>query len=524
MPRPPQCRFFGLQGGPRPGQKVSGRHSAERHPMMTIAGHVHPAIPDLDPLKAFLSAQPRRVRIFDGQLQLVWSNRNGAQAEEFLPGTGLPLPGEGFERDRWPVHLVLGGASSSTRLYPAPAARDANGAGGSPAAWKVTAWPFPTEAGLLAVEETEETDSPEDGDVALKQLDQDIENLLENIFEYLHKGTARGPLRLSNPHLSRCVEERVCTNENCPAYHNPEVARCWEVTAFNQGHESGDLDILERFQACSECGIFDMASPDSPSRIAENFNRLISLLQLKYQETLDVQYRMQQADKLAVMGQLLGGIAHEIKNPLGIIIGRLDVIGLELDSLNTQELTEDISTIYEQANRIRHIIDHLLDTARPEPPKFTPIHMNSVVIDSLKMVRKTLLDKRLRITLDLQKSLPPIAADQIQMQQVLLNLILNARDAMAEGGRLHIASRVTSGPDEGVEVTVTDDGEGIAPELLRKLFSSYQTTKLNKGGTGLGLAVCRRIMDVHGGRIAAESIRNEGTTMRLWLPLKGCDP
>jgi signal transduction histidine kinase len=476
-----------------------------------------PSIPtslDLETLKAYLSAQPRRVRLFNEQLEVVWANCGEKDLGQFLPGHRDAIPPEGEHRHEWPVHLVLQGEPSANHLYTSLSPGQC---------WKVTAWPLVGTGDLLIVEETEEVPVPMDDDVMLKKLDKDIEELLHRIFEYLHKGNVSATTRLANPHLTSCVENRSCTNKNCPAYKNNDVARCWEVTAFNDVQDTRDIDLLSKFHACSECGIFEMAAPDSYSRIAENFNRLISLLQLKYQEALDVQYRMQQADKLAVMGQLLGGIAHEIKNPLGIIIGRLDIIGLEMDSLDPAELSADFATIYEQANRIRHIIDGLLDTARPEPPKFRPIHINGVILDSLKMVRKALADKGIRVYLDMDEELPPIPADQIQMQQVLLNLILNARDAMENGGTLRITSQLAKAPQEGVEVIVTDTGEGIAPEQLRRLFSSYQTTKLSKGGTGLGLAVCSRIMEVHNGRISATSTLQVGTSMRLWLPLTGVD-
>jgi signal transduction histidine kinase len=189
--------------------------------------------------------------------------------------------------------------------------------------------------------------------------------------------------------------------------------------------------------------------------------------------------------------------------------------------MDKEVLTEDIGTIYQQAYRVRHIIDHLLAMARPQPPSFKPVHLNAVVMDSLEMVRKTLAEKHLQIEVDLQPDLPPIHADQIQMQQVLLNLILNARDAMGEGGRLLVTTRLNEADPPGVDVFVNDDGEGIAPEVLQRLFSSFQTTKINQGGTGLGLAVCRRIMESHKGHITADSALAKGTTMRLWFPLKG---
>jgi signal transduction histidine kinase len=474
----------------------------------------------VEPLQAYLGSQPRRVRIFNDQLELVWCNRPHREGEdlEFADGAGQhSRPPAGIERDYWPVKRVFEGVRAPERLYPLGGFAEED-----PRAmprWRVVAWPLSTSMGLLAVEETEWIAAPQTGEVGVKVLDQDIEVLLQRVLVSLDQGAESGPLRLDNPFLGHCRDKVACSNRHCPAYDNPTAARCWEMTAAADGEASPGPGVVARFVACSHCEVFEAASPTSLARISENFNRLISLLQLKYQETLDVQHRMQQADKLAVMGELLAGIAHEIKNPLGIIIGRLDVIALEVDNLDPAVLTEDLATIHQQANRVRQIIDHMLAMARPAPPRFGPVRANSVVVDSLEMVRKTLAEKQLRVTTSLQPDLPAIHADQIQVQQVLLNLVLNARDALQAGGHLHISTRLLEGDEPGVEVLVADDGEGIPPDVLRRLFTSFQTTKLSKGGTGLGLAVCRRIMELHNGRVSAESAPGEGTTMRLWFPL-----
>lgn len=466
---------------------------------------------EMEPLKAYLVGQPRRVRFFNERLEVVWTNRPDDAALAFGQGQES-VPPPGAERDSWPVSLVFKGIPSAIRLYA--------GDDETPK-WKITAWPLFTEIGLLAVEETERLASPDNNETAIKKLDQDIEELLHHVFDHLHGGVNNTSLRLPNPHLVKCLDDRACTNKRCAAYGKPAVDRCWEVTAFKTTDGNGHLDILSKFHSCSECRVFDLASPNSMTRIAENFNRLISLLQLKYQETLDLQHRMQQADKLAVMGELLAGIAHEIKNPLGIIIGRLDVIGLEMETMDQEVLAEDITTIYEQTHRVRHIIDHLLRMARPEPPAFKQVHMNVVVMDSLEMVRKTLSAKKIEVTVNLHPDLPAIQADQIQMQQVLLNLVLNARDAMSEGGHLVVTTHLKEdGEHRGIEIDVADDGEGMSPEVMKRLFSSFRTTKLSQGGTGLGLAVCRKIMELHRGRISAESVQKLGTTMRLWFPLR----
>lgn len=469
--------------------------------------------------KVYLAAQPRLVRIFNSQFEKVWSNRPADVPIAVFSESGEEgIPGEGFERDRWPVARVIAGLPRAMRLYTTRALPDQEGHANEET-WRVTAYPIESPDGTLVVEETERVDSPVDDAARLIRLDQDVEDLLHNVVAFMQHGEVAHPLRLPNPHIQNCQEIRGCANPDCPAHGNSSAERCWEVP-HSLGNGAGAPDnLLDKFHSCSKCNVFGLASPDSLIRISENFNRLISLLQLKYQESFDVQHRMQQADKLAIMGELLACIAHEIKNPLGIIIGRLDIIGLEMESMTPEQLSEDLATIYQQANRVRQIIDHLLRMARPEPPAFQPVSINSVIQDSVAMVRKMLKDRKVEVVTSLQPDLSLIQADQIQLQQVLLNLILNARDAMEEGGTLRISSLAGNGAEPGVTVTVADSGQGIAPDQLTRLFSSFHTTKLNQGGTGLGLAVCRRIMRVHNGRISAESQLGKGTTMQLWFPL-----
>lgn len=475
------------------------------------------------PLRIYLEAQPRRVRMIDPDLQVIWCNRPQDAADQLrFPGSqaaGGTIPDNQPALERWPVTRVIEGDSRAVRLYTTP--RHAIGVARPHFhTWRVTAWPIRTPHGLLVIEETELVDAPDEDANRLLQLDQNIEDLLHDVIMKLQEGVDVSALRLPNAHLDSCAE--ACSNRNadCPAADEQVSNRCWEVTRLPRCGGDSNGELLGRFETCSRCNVFAMASPDPMIRISENFNRLISLLQLKFQEALDVQRRMQQADKLAIMGELLASIAHEIKNPLGIMIGRLDILGMEMESMSPETLSEDLATIYHQANRVKQIIDHLLRMARPEPPQFKPVYMNAVIADCLAMVRKTLAERSIRVVVDIDQDLPPIPADLIQMQQVLLNLILNARDAMEEGGTLTISSLAQ--PLDEIRITVADTGEGIAPDELRKLFSSFHTTKLSKGGTGLGLAVCRRIMRVHNGRITAESELGKGTSMHLHLPATGC--
>lgn len=503
-------------------------HMSEAHAGSAAASHPHHGSGPLGlrgeiphPLRIYLEAQPRRVRMIDASWQIVWCNRPADSPDQLrFPGSRTAdgtIPDDPAALERWPVTRVMRGDPRAVRLYTTP-----RHSPGQPRpefhTWRVTAWPIQTPHGLLVIEETESVDSPDEDANRLHQLDQNIEDLLHDVVLRLQQGIDFSTLRLPNPHLEDCIEERCRHAGDCPAKDDGVRERCWEMPRLPRSGEDGSTDLIDRFEACSRCAVFALASPDPMIRISENFNRLISLLQLKFQEDMDVQHRMQQADKLAIMGELLASIAHEIKNPLGIIIGRLDIVALEMDGMNPETLAEDLGTIYQQANRVKQIIDHLLRMARPEPPQFKPVHMNGVITDSLAMVRKTLSEKGIRTIVDLDPDLPPIPADLIQMQQVLLNLVLNARDAMEEGGTLTVSARTDPQNPAEIRITVEDTGEGIADDQLKRLFSSFHTTKLSKGGTGLGLAVCRRILRAHNGRIEAESEVGKGTRMHLHLP------
>lgn len=473
------------------------------------------------PLRMYLEAQPRRVRMIDESWSVVWCNRAADAADQLrFPGSRAAdgtMPDDPAAVERWPVARVMRGDARAVRLYTSP--RPAAGQSRPDyRTWRVTAWPIHTPHGLLVIEETESVDAPDEDAHRLHQLDQNIEDLLHDVVSRLQHGVDFSTLRLPNAHWEDCAEQHRHRGPDCPAGEEGDRARCWELTRLPRAAGDGSTELIDRFEACSRCPVFAAASPDPMIRISENFNRLISLLQLKFLEDMDVQHRMQQADKLAIMGELLASIAHEIKNPLGIIIGRLDIIGLEMEGMSPETLAEDMGTIYQQANRVKQIIDHLLRMARPEPPQFKPVFMNAVVTDSLAMVRKTLAERGIAVATDLDPDLPAIPADAIQMQQVLLNLILNARDAMEQGGALTITSQINPDDAGEIRVTVADTGEGIAPEQLKLLFSSFHTTKLSKGGTGLGLAVCRRILRAHQGRITADSQLGVGTRMFLHLP------
>ncbi|MBM3246681.1 MAG: PAS domain S-box protein [Candidatus Omnitrophica bacterium] len=226
-----------------------------------------------------------------------------------------------------------------------------------------------------------------------------------------------------------------------------------------------------------------------------------------------LEYQIFQAEKLAAIGQLAAGMAHEINNPLFVISGRLEMI-LEGERL-TGELKKDLNIINAQADRIRKLVDRLLKFARQPVPKLEIININEAIEAVLPFLsyHKSLMSK-INIDKDFAGSLRPIKGDLNQLQEVFMNLFLNAYQAMPEGGRLTI--KTSNFMDSFAEIRISDTGSGISPENLKNVFMPFFSTK--KDGTGLGLSICYNIIKSHNGSIDVESQPNKGTTFIVRLP------
>ncbi len=224
------------------------------------------------------------------------------------------------------------------------------------------------------------------------------------------------------------------------------------------------------------------------------------------------------SEKLASIGEITAGIAHEINNPVAVIQGNLDVIresmGDSADALETE-----FSLIYEQTHAINVLVGKLLQFARPEEyAGVVDYHVpNEVVRDSIPLVQHLLAKVDIRLECDLAAT-RPVAMNRTELQQVLINLIVNAIHAMPEGGTLTLASEDHDDKGvPGVRLTVRDTGIGMSPEVLKSIFDPFFTTKRSEG-TGLGLSISHDLIARSGGCIRAESTPGKGTTFTLWLP------
>ena len=224
------------------------------------------------------------------------------------------------------------------------------------------------------------------------------------------------------------------------------------------------------------------------------------------------------SEKLATVGGLAAGLAHEVGNPLGAIAGYAEVARARLGPDADPELRDAIQRIAAAAERIDRTVRDLLDFARPAPLTLRPVRLSAAVDAALRLARVQSRFRGVDVELDLPDGLPPVLADEHHLAQLFLNLFLNAGDAMQGAGRVRVAARAADGR---VRVEVADTGPGFAPADLPRIFDPFFTTKDPGEGTGLGLAICHRIAETFGGSIEAENGQGGGALLRLQLVAAG---
>jgi signal transduction histidine kinase len=229
------------------------------------------------------------------------------------------------------------------------------------------------------------------------------------------------------------------------------------------------------------------------------------------------------SEKLAGIGTLAAGVAHEINNPLASVAGCAEGLIDRLDNLDfktndDREVFPDyLDTIYNETYRCKLIISKLLDFSRQKPPVFSKIDINTLVSDVVKTVGRQTDSKKVDVLLTLSSTPPTVWGDDNQLKQVFTNFISNASDAIQHEGSIWVS--ITSSNDS-VQITFKDTGYGIASENINKIFEPFFTTKEPGKGTGLGLAICYGIIEDHEGKISVDSKGiGHGTTFTISLPI-----
>jgi signal transduction histidine kinase len=230
-----------------------------------------------------------------------------------------------------------------------------------------------------------------------------------------------------------------------------------------------------------------------------------------------VQGRLRHAERLALAGRFMAQVAHELGTPLHSVAGHLELLRRELPpALLAGEAGRRLAVVESQLGRMAEIIAQLLDVTRPAPVEAERVPLDPLIAETLELVRPGVSARGIALEFEPAPQSPVVKGRAAPLQQVLLNLVTNAVDATATGGRIAIRTR-QAGADSA-EIEVADTGRGIPAASLKSLFEPFFTTKEPGRGTGLGLFIADQIVREHGGRIEVESQEGEGTTFRVTLP------
>jgi signal transduction histidine kinase len=273
---------------------------------------------------------------------------------------------------------------------------------------------------------------------------------------------------------------------------------------------------------------------DEIGAIATRFNEMTFSLRESRGETqrqneakLALEQRLGQTEKLATIGQLAAEIAHEVGTPLNVIAGRARSI--QKKSKDPDAVEKNAAIVAEQTARITRIIQRLLDFTRRKvgTPEQAAVNLNELVLTTMELLAGQFSNAKVKTRLDRAEGLPRVAGDKDRLQQVLINLLLNAVQAMPDGGKLRVETRPTKRTRPGLEsspeqqfvlLAISDTGIGIPADIKDKIFDPFYTTKEGQGGTGLGLAVVSGIVKEHDGWIDVEDVEGGGTTFHVYLP------
>ena len=375
-----------------------------------------------------------------------------------------------------------------------------------------------------------------------------ISNLIQNV---THQ--KRYEIAIDNPYLATCYEMKNCKKEDCPCY-GKGATRCWQIAGtFCSSKVQGAF--AQEYKNCTECNVFKTATSDPIHQIGEQFNNMMHVLEANnrkledaYSELKGTQAKILQREKMASIGQLAAGVAHEINNPMGFISSNLTTLGKYVNKLtdfirtqseiieslksaetseNLKELRKKLKLDYifddvrqliqeslEGAERVKKIVQNLKSFSRVDETecKFTDI--NECIESTLNIVWNELKYKA-TVTKEYGE-VPLIKCYPQQINQVFMNLFINAVQAIEKQGEIKIKTWNGNGL---IKISVSDTGSGIPRDKLNRIFEPFFTTKPVGHGTGLGLSITYDIVKKHKGEITVESKVGRGTTFTVKLPV-----
>lgn len=344
-----------------------------------------------------------------------------------------------------------------------------------------------------------------------------MENLLNAV-----KNEKNFRVKFENPGLLKCWEVKKCGNQACPAYNSSEL-RCWQVAGtYCGGQVQGTF--AQKIGGCENCEVYKKATGSVLSRMGEIFNNAVLMLEQKAcevekaaAELEKTQEELVRAEKMSAVGQLAAGLAHEINNPIGIIMGFSQALKSRIKP--GDPLFVPVEHILRETQRCKNLVKDLLTFSRATTENRNEnTDVNSAVEGTVHLLQ-AIKDKKVVFVKEFGEGLPAVFLNIGQLQQSIVNLGMNALDAMPEGGKLTVRTfRIIRNGRDFAAVQVEDSGMGIAKEIRDKIFNPFFTTKEPGKGTGLGLSLVHEFVRKYQGMIEVESEPGKGTTVTVSFP------
>ena len=354
---------------------------------------------------------------------------------------------------------------------------------------------------------------------SLEQKAMQIERLKdfsENIVESLNVGVLTLDLedRIEswNPQLERLLE---IPRAEAVGHTLGEILTADLVAEIASRSADDHVSGIYKFHLASRAGnrlVINASIAPLVGKTGQRLGRLVLIDDITQRVRLEEQ--MVQTEKLTSLGLLAAGVAHEVNTPLAVISNYIQMLAKQIPPDDPRQKT--IDKIVKQTFRASEIVNNLLNFSRTASAEFTDVDMNVVLEETLSLVQHPFKTARVQVIQAFQGDLPPVLGSTTRLQQVFLNLFMNARDAMPNGGMLEVRTGTQNG---SVEVEVTDTGLGIPPEYLHRIFDPFFTTKSSGKGTGLGLSVSYGIIKEHAGKVEVRSTPGKGTSFRLEFPV-----
>lgn len=326
----------------------------------------------------------------------------------------------------------------------------------------------------------------------------------------------RPPLSVVESLMGSVVRRRkpmqVLNVQTSAQYQHPETARREGLVSLLcaplvfSGQSFGTLSVYTE-----KPHVFSNEEVRTLSALAELSAVAIEKARL-YERTVDVEEQLRRNEQLSALGLLAAEVAHEIRNPLTVM--KMLYHSMELDFPEGDPRAEDARVLGEKMNHLDHIVDNIVKFARNAEPQMGLVDLPGLLDDLALLTRHKLQHQQIHLEREDAPNLPPVKGDATQLSQAFLNLILNAAEAMQQGGTLQIVTKAT---EQGVAVTFTDSGSGMTDEQRELAFTGMLSTTKEKGG-GLGLAIVAKVAEAHGGRVEVQSTPGKGTRIQFCLP------